>query len=342
MFAALIALNAPVSAQASIAVVSDYTQVSAPPSGANGAPWLFGAAWPREAAPFGFCWVAGDARNADGSAGAGVIYHDWDNANACGTSAWTKDTLPLGSADFGFASISCPGPGLCVAVGGARTVVRNSHANSNSTSWSVTNRSAGQDLYGVSCADARHCVTVGSNGTVLYSTDGGLTFATGSSGTGHHLFGVFCSAATLCIATGASGTTIRSTDMGANWTSATSGTAVAVDAGSCYSISCYAAGDSPGGGLPGYLAFSTTGGTTWTPATTNPSTATLFGVDCRNQNDCSAASANGQIVTTHNGGSVWVQSSMSPTTALQLDAVGCSLTAVKCIVVGQGGLVYRG
>ncbi|MEA2684632.1 MAG: hypothetical protein QOK05_2960 [Chloroflexota bacterium] len=336
--AALIGVNA--TAAAVTFVPSDYTKVSSP-STPNGGPWLFGASWPRQAAPYGYCHIAGDLVNPDGSVATGVIYHDSADAGGCGTQAWAQDTLTPAQAANGIVSISCPGTGLCVAVGGKETILRNSHATGG-TNW-ITERSGGtQNLYGVSCADSRHCVAVGSNGIALYSLDGGITWASGATTTTSNLFSVFCSAATECVATGASGTALRSIDSGASWTPAATLTTKSINASSCYSISCYQAGDATPTGTPAWLAWSNNGGTSWHPATTNPSSQTLLGLDCRNQTACTAAGQQGQLVSTVNGGPAWFLNTKSPATTNEFDAVACSLSAVKCIAVGQGGQVYRG
>ena len=82
---------------------------------------------------------------------------------------------------------------------------------------------------GISFTDANNGTTVGEDGTILRTTDGGLNWITQSSGTNNLLNGVSLTDANNGTVVGYDydnqlGTILRTTDGGQNWITQTSGT----------------------------------------------------------------------------------------------------------------------
>lgn len=72
-------------------------------------------------------------------------------------------------------------------------------------------------LLGIHCPTETLCIVVGYNGTIINSTDGGVTWAERVSSTNNVLWDVYCPTLESCIAVGDSGTAIRSIDNGVTW-----------------------------------------------------------------------------------------------------------------------------
>src|SRR6266481_6044467 len=72
----------------------------------------------------------------------------------------------------------------------------------------------GNTLYGVSFTDANTGIATGDNGTIIWTTDGGNTWAIQSSGITNTLYGVSFTDVNYGTAVGASGTVLRTTDGG--------------------------------------------------------------------------------------------------------------------------------
>ena len=69
----------------------------------------------------------------------------------------------------------------------------------------------GNDLYSVACPTQAACVAVGLSGTIISSSDGGVTWSSRTSGTQNGLTGVACPSASECLAVGKNGTIMVST-----------------------------------------------------------------------------------------------------------------------------------
>src|SRR5262249_28171853 len=64
-------------------------------------------------------------------------------------------------------------------------------------------------LSGVFCATRSNCLSVGARGTVLESTDGGMTWTSDASSTTQNLYAATCTTNSSCLATGANDTVLR-------------------------------------------------------------------------------------------------------------------------------------
>ncbi|HOP50502.1 MAG TPA: YCF48-related protein, partial [Ignavibacteriales bacterium] len=75
-----------------------------------------------------------------------------------------------------------------------------------------------QQLNSIAFANASTAVAVGYNGTIIRSTNGGLTWQNITSPTSQQLNSIAFANASTAVAVGYNGTIIRSTDGGQNWT----------------------------------------------------------------------------------------------------------------------------
>ena len=78
-------------------------------------------------------------------------------------------------------------------------------------------------LFGLSFVDTNTGVTVGAEGTILKTTDGGSHWQPQTSGTANFLFGVSFSDVNTGTAVGSGGTILRTTNGGSSWDPQTNG-----------------------------------------------------------------------------------------------------------------------
>jgi photosystem II stability/assembly factor-like uncharacterized protein len=168
------------------------------------------------------------------------------------------------------------------------------------SSWFWQNPSpTGQMLYAVSSLDTNTVIAVGSFGTLLRSTDGGLTWKEQLIGTAHHLNGVSFGDASSGTVVGNFGLILHTTNAGATWITQSSGTSDGL-VGVCFidAETGTVVGDS------GTILRTTNGGATWT-AQTSGTTNYLESVDFVDANKGTAVGSNGTILRTTNGGATW-------------------------------------
>lgn len=210
------------------------------------------------------------------------------------------------------------------------------------TSWTAqSSGESGEILASLSCASAMDCWAVGSWGTIVATTDGGLMWSPQSSAAGvDWLTGVSCPTASQCWAVTRNGDVEATKDGGSTWSdeltgtgsSSTSGTALALSGVSCPTAShCWAVGNL------GQIIETSDGGTAWQPQGSG-TTKDLYGVACvqGSMSTCWAVGAEGAILATTNGGTSW--SSQTSGTNASLRAVSCS-SASACVAVGDGGVI---
>lgn len=151
-------------------------------------------------------------------------------------------------------------------------------------------------LYGVSHTDRNTWVAVGGSGTIIRSTDAGLSWAQISSPAADDLRSVSFKDS-LGIAVGISGRILRSTDSGLSWTleqRITTKNLFAVSMGKNSTVI---------GGHEGTILYSTDGGVTWAPRTAGTASE-IFGLSVL---DTVAVGACGQgaIIMSTNAGNAW-------------------------------------
>ena len=269
--------------------------------------------------------------------------------------------------------VSCSGPAQCVAVGGHFNGIANQTLveTLSGGTWTITpspnqgiNRE--NDLPGVSCADATHCVAVGDyfNGTTFQTLvetwSGGAWTITPSPNQGinqeNDLVGASCPDAAHCVAVGRHNNgivkqTLVETLSGGTWTitpSPNQGTNEDnVFAGvSCSDAThCGAVGDYNNGTATQTLVESLSGGT-WT-ITPSPNQGTnednvFAGVSCTDATHCVAVGNHNNGTTTQtlveslSGGTWTITPSPNQVTTLlnDLNAVSCS-DETHCAAVGN-------
>jgi photosystem II stability/assembly factor-like uncharacterized protein len=188
---------------------------------------------------------------------------------------------------------------------------------------------AGGDLEGVSCATTTACFAVGDSGTILATTDGGVSWSLQRSGGATDLNAISCASANDCAAVGNGGTVLTSSDGGGTWSSRSSGTDAGLNGVSCPTAStCIAVGDG------GTTLRSSDGGTTWASQPSGTQEP-LYGVSCPTEIACFAVGGHGAALTTTNGSS-WSAKSLVSGFPERLWAVSCP-TASSCVAGGDAG-----
>jgi photosystem II stability/assembly factor-like uncharacterized protein len=90
--------------------------------------------------------------------------------------------------------------------------------------WNTQSSGTTNSLVDVCFTSTNTGTTVGANGTILHTTNGGTTWISQSSGTTNHLWGVHFNNANSGWAVGANGTILHTTNGGTTWISQSSGT----------------------------------------------------------------------------------------------------------------------
>jgi photosystem II stability/assembly factor-like uncharacterized protein len=180
-------------------------------------------------------------------------------------------------------------------------------SNDSGRTWSIQNSNTVQGLVGVHFSDTKLGTAVGWNGTIIRTTDAGVTWSNQNnplSGTYLDLWGIYLASSTNGIATGEDGTILRTTNGGDNWYTISGGTGDklwSISFGD--SLTGMIAGDSIS---KGRLLKTTDGGKNWSMLS-NDSTPTLFGIAMSGPNSAFAVGQSGTILRTTSGGTVWVK-----------------------------------
>ena len=261
------------------------------------------------------CWAVGYAANTIFQ----TLVEHWDG------SAWSvvSSPNPLGSQNNFFNGVTCVSTNDCWAVGDfyiglPGTVHETLIEHYDGASWSIVNspNTASNEqnvLYGVSCAAANDCWTVGSNDsrgkTLIQHWDGAswsiVASPNGTATNTNYLYGVTCSTASNCWALGkyyAAGSTNSGAFYdtlvlhydGTAWTLASS-PSPGTWSNDLWGLACTSSNDC---WIAGYYAYPSSGaypmmlhntGTGWIPSTAQPAlhrNMPLYGLACTNANDC--------------------------------------------------------
>jgi photosystem II stability/assembly factor-like uncharacterized protein len=123
--------------------------------------------------------------------------------------------------------------------------------------WSAANSGTTNNLNGGYLLDSGVGFVVGDAGTMLKTTDAGMTWSPLTSGTTNALYDVYFFDATQGVAVGELGLILRTTDGGAGWQGVTSGVQDSLRAVSFSGVNGIAAGDSQD------ILYSTDSGSSW-------------------------------------------------------------------------------
>jgi len=156
----------------------------------------------------------------------------------------------------------------------------------------------GGALRGVSFVDSLTGWSVGQDGSIIATTDGGKTWKSQES-EAWMLWGVQGYSPNLAWAVGDGGMILKTTDGGANWNLKPSGTTVFLfGVHFIDSLQGWICGDS------GKILHTTNAGETWTSQTT-PTSSRLYSIDFVDANNGWAVGREGRIIHTTNGGTSW-------------------------------------
>lgn len=231
---------------------------------------------------------------------------------------------------------------LAYAVGGAAVDQRSqARTTDGGTTWTAASAS-GSQLRSVSFVDIETGTAVGAGGTILRTTDRGLSWQPQISPVASELRGVSMVDTNNVTAVGTGGLTLRTTDGGANWMQTLAPTVNDLRAVSFLDLlRGYAVGDH------GTLIHTINGGRTDTVFGTPRSgwfkdslqfTDDLYGVAAAELDIAIAVGANGTAVRTTNGGISWQVLSTGTTSHLYAVAFADGNTGTA---VGAGGTILR-
>lgn len=167
--------------------------------------------------------------------------------------------------------------------------------------WTSVTNPTTSNLNAVFCPTATICYAVGDNGVAVKSVAAGLTWATtaGSTGTTQQLLGLYCTDASTCIAVGTSGPPFGA----------------------------------------GTIVRTTNGGTTWAPASTNPTSNSIDRVTCPTSTTCYAVGFGAISIVSTDAGDNWSATPTAPA-PLNLGNVRC-LDVNTCLVSDLAGAIWR-
>lgn len=188
-------------------------------------------------------------------------------------------------------------------------------AGYNSQIWTTTD--AGQtygaqasgyfDQYAVAAWSADRYLSVGDQGTIRRTLDGGATITQPASGTVERLYDVELGAGGVAVAVGAGGTIVRSTDGGATWGAVASGTVTRLNA-----VDRAADGTMCATLFSGGVLCSEDDGASW-DARTAPSAQRMWDIVVFNEDDLWVSGTGGEIHRSDDGGISWTTQTSSTT-----------------------------
>lgn len=205
--------------------------------------------------------------------------------------------------------------------------------------WSKVDSGSKERLFAVDLNAANQAVVAGAFGTVLYSTDGGVTLsklpidwsAFATDGAEPHLYAADISDTGQITVAGEFGLILRSTDAGATWRKLNQGDA------SVFALEINAAGQpSYAVGQIGTLLRSDDGGETWA-AQNSGSTANLLAVKSLGQSV--VVTGFRESLVSKDGGASWSSLAQEPFGGVWYG--GLTADGSSVFAVGQSGMVVR-
>jgi endoglucanase len=196
------------------------------------------------------------------------------------------------------------------------------------------------DIHAVSFADDQKAFAVGAAGTLLKSTDKGVTWSTVNAGTTQSLNAVQFPTTTTGYIAGAGGTMLKTTDGGNNWTSiANNLPANAKGSGELLGIYFKDAVNGFVVGNPGLILQTTDGGNTWYSRNSVTDDGYLRSLSFTNSTTAYAVGNNGKIKISIDGGVTWKDHTPSDTPNPGADHILCFGVNLSG---GEFGSVYPG
>lgn len=203
--------------------------------------------------------------------------------------------------------------------------------NSYCQIWSSLVSGTPNHLVAVSAINIDTCYVAGSSGTILKTTDGGLTWINQPTPTSQTLYGMDFINSNNGFAVGDNGALLKTTNGGVTWTSITATTQ------SLRSVKYFNSMQAVITGANGLIIKTTDGGVTWSPVSTGTS-SNIYGLRFTSPTDGYATCFSGDILKTTDGGTTWTPSSTGVST--QLNTISFS-GASNGVVVGASGVIRR-
>jgi photosystem II stability/assembly factor-like uncharacterized protein len=212
--------------------------------------------------------------------------------------------------------------------------------------WNMLNSGTIRNLYGIFSINQNLIFAVGAEGTIMRTSDGGITWSNLNSGTTSTLYSVFFTDSLKGWVVGSGGTILHTTDQGETWSTQNSGTDKPL-----YSV--FFKDDSSGTVVGGGIILNTTnGGLTWeiqfTPSSkfsssgslfaSSPQTDYLLNVVFVNSLNGYAVGGSGKLLRTTDGGKTWTSQTTGTTNDLWAIAFA---DAQNGFAVGTFGTILR-
>jgi photosystem II stability/assembly factor-like uncharacterized protein len=174
-------------------------------------------------------------------------------------------------------------------------------------------------------------IAAGDFGTIIRSTNGGLTWAASPSGTSAHLLCVRWLSDSTVIAAGYSGLVLRSTDAGLTWSPVPSGTSLPLtDCDAWDPLHAIAVG------YNGIILRTSDGGASWATAA-QVAGSNHFGIAYADSLAVSVCGTSGRMLRSTDGGTSWTWQAFGGSTFLDVDFVD----STNGVAAGSGGGVLR-
>ena len=247
-------------------------------------------------------------------------------------------------------------------VGAAALCTSRTVSASSGAAWAVSEEypaaPANAALSSITCPSANDCFVVGTegpqgtDGVVLLTTDGGLSWTTQtlSSSQANSLSDIACTSTSDCLAVGDVGSVstsaiiLATSDGGSTWVGDTIPTGITRLTG----IACSSTDDCVAVGygaapLTGVILVTSDGGASWSSASVPSGTSLINRVACPSTNDCFATSSStsAPVLVSTDGGSTWSTQSFSDSAVNGVSGIDCPSTT-QCFVAAHtnsGGVV---
>ena len=168
-------------------------------------------------------------------------------------------------------------------------------ATTDGTNWSSQTSGTSENLYDIHAVDANNVWACGTNGTIIYTNDGGANWTTQTTPTTDMLFSIYFVDQNNGYAVGLNGTLLKTIDGGANWIPLNSAPQSLKDVFFLSSNEGYVVGNQ------GLVMKTTDGGTTWDTQVSG-TTEILWSVYFIGSNTGWFAGYNGTVGFTDHGG----------------------------------------
>jgi photosystem II stability/assembly factor-like uncharacterized protein len=192
----------------------------------------------------------------------------------------------------------------------------------------------GNTLTSVSCIANSFCFAVGENGTILASSDSGVSWVKQFSNTNFDLRSISCLDAITCSAIGSNGgegIILFTNNSGTSWTVRYTSTNTLNDI-HCKGINCFAVG------YFGLILFSNDKGENWQLQNSN-TIESLQAISCAESTNCYVVGYNNIFLQTTNQGSVWNSSTLPFVTINGGFSITCPTTGSCFVVFGNSATV---